>query len=198
MGTDINGFIECRVIDWEGYEGVRVWVAALNLDLLRLPRDYDAFGCLFGVQNYAGFRPVAGGRGLPADVSERTARECGDQGGHDATWITWAEVNAIDWDEPGERPDARVHRYRRTPDGLVFEGKAGMERRFMNLVGYQDRAAWSEDQEWADGDYLYRYERILRRDAVHPRGWGPLWQVMQVLADANGGDDVRAVVWFDS
>jgi hypothetical protein len=39
---------------------------------------------------------------------------------------------------------------------------------------------------------------MLRRDAVHPAAWGPLWQVMQVLADANGDDDVRAVVWFDS
>lgn len=198
VGTDINGFIECHAIDWEGYEGVRVWVAALNLALLNLSRDYDAFGCLFGVQNYAGFRPVAGGRGLPADISERAARLCSDNYGHDTTWITWAEVKAINWDEPAERPDARVHRYRRTPDGLVLAGKSAMERRFMDAVGYEGREQWSEGQEWTDGDYVYRYERMLRREAVHPRAWGPLWQIMEVLADANGDDGVRAVVWFDS
>jgi hypothetical protein len=28
--------------------------------------DYAAFGCLFGVRNYAGFQPLAPDRGLPA------------------------------------------------------------------------------------------------------------------------------------
>jgi len=43
----------------------------MDLDLICMTRDCDAFGCLFGVMNFAGFRPVAVGRGLPADADAR-------------------------------------------------------------------------------------------------------------------------------
>ena len=45
----------------------------MNLDQLYDTRDYDSFGCLFGVMNFAGFEPVAAERGLPEDVAPQTA-----------------------------------------------------------------------------------------------------------------------------
>lgn len=37
----------------------------MGIDQLYDARDYDSFGCLFGVTNFAGFEPVAAERGLP-------------------------------------------------------------------------------------------------------------------------------------
>ena len=72
MGTDITGAIECR--PWPKFNPEGSWVYAIALDLLYTGRSYDAFGCLFGVRNYAGFRPLAPDRGLPEDTTEETRR----------------------------------------------------------------------------------------------------------------------------
>ncbi|SDT81697.1 hypothetical protein SAMN05216371_6776 [Streptomyces sp. TLI_053] len=66
MGTDITGYLEYRAPQ-DDQEPVRH--ASHDLHSLGVGRDYDAFGCLFGVRNYANFRPLAAGRGLPADAS---------------------------------------------------------------------------------------------------------------------------------
>jgi hypothetical protein len=72
-------------------------------------RDYAAFGCLFGVRNQAGYRPLAAGRGLPRDVSSglRAESEPWVAEGHltGATWVSWAEIAALD---PGSAPDHYV------------------------------------------------------------------------------------------
>ncbi|MEV7233076.1 hypothetical protein AB0N06_03510 [Streptomyces sp. NPDC051020] len=72
MGTDIVDFIECRA-SW--YEKGKPWSAAV--DLLYMGRSYDAFGCLFGVRNRAGFRPLAAGRGLPGVSATAPVRSSG-------------------------------------------------------------------------------------------------------------------------
>ncbi|MGA5817507.1 hypothetical protein ACPC54_06565 [Kitasatospora sp. NPDC094028] len=185
MGTDINGFIE--------YRPRAGWEAAIDLDALYDTRDYDAFGCLFGVKNHAGFRPLAPGRGLPGDAHERT-RAAFDRweamgGVHSPTWIAWAELAAVDWDEPAERPDERVRMYLRGPDGAwVLRGKA--------LRGHGSRA---EGEEWTEGEARYRIGRMTRREAVPPDGpWAPVFTVMRTLAHLHGDENVRLTVWFDS
>lgn len=45
MGTDINGFIECRAWRLNQNDQER-WRTAIGLGLLYGNRDYDAFGCL--------------------------------------------------------------------------------------------------------------------------------------------------------
>ncbi|MFD0374270.1 hypothetical protein [Streptomyces sp. NPDC127112] len=64
---------------------------------------YDGFACLFGIRNTFGFRPVAEGRGFPSDASEGLASEFAVYGGpadvFGTTWLTWAEVAAVDWAE---------------------------------------------------------------------------------------------------
>ena len=99
MGADIHGWVE--VGDDE------TWYAVINAGQL-LDRNYDTFGMLFGVRNRAGFTPVAPDRGLPTDISDEV-REHGNppEGAdddawicyHSPTWISWAEVRAIQWEE---------------------------------------------------------------------------------------------------
>ncbi|MEU6868377.1 hypothetical protein ABZ924_34970 [Streptomyces sp. NPDC046876] len=116
MGADIHGFIECRVTYGTIDEEDSSWDAAIDLSLLYNGNSYDAFGCLFGVRNYSGFRPLAEGRGLPPDVTEEVRGYYEDDPYlyHSASWIGWEELAAVDWDEPNLPVDARVHEYRIT------------------------------------------------------------------------------------
>jgi hypothetical protein len=118
VGTDIEGGVEIR----PGGCGTPWMLTTLSLD--ELPRHYDAFGLLFGVRDYAGFVPVAPGRGMPADASvELRQLSCGSSSEHDHTWITWTELASIDWTAPAPTVDARIHEYKITSDGLVRVGK---------------------------------------------------------------------------
>ncbi len=205
MGTDISGFIEHRGPAAPPAER-HTWQAAIELDQLYDARHYDAFGCLFGVRNYARFRPLAAGRGLPEDLSP-TAREAARRWRHhDATWISWAEVAAVDWDEPAQAPDLRLHQYRRQADGgLTYQGKSLWSPKLTEATGIpredflNGRIDWETDQEFVLDDLVFRAEIQRRRDAVPPDGnWKPVWQTMRSLAEQAGPDDVRLVVWFDS
>src|SRR5262245_29685685 len=130
MGTDIHGWIEVRPT-WVR-EG-EPWRAVVRVDEM-VPRDYDAFQCLFGVTDFAGFRPIAARRGLPDDCSDLLRRdlrfeldgEAIDVEPLDPSWLTARDAAAIDMDEAALRTDTRIHKYRRSPDGtLEFIGKAG-------------------------------------------------------------------------
>lgn len=195
MGTDISGVIECR------RDGG--WHAVTELRELYGNRDYDAFGCLFGIQNFARFDPVADDRGWPPDSSPGVPPEEERHDYFGATWITWADVAAVDWDELALEPDSRVHRYQRQPDGtLRYAGKGRYDKAFADHVGMSlvealaNPPARSERSEWEIGDAVYRVVRLRRRDAVG-RDWDPVWDAMRGLAAEHRADDVRLVVWFD-
>lgn len=204
MGTDISGFLEYRAPQDDQEP---IWYCTHDLSSLNDVRNYDAFGCLFGVRNYANFRPAAADRGFPTDasatVSARFAQLTewyGEDGFHSTTWITWAEVKAVDWEEPAEKPDSRLHQYRQTPNGLRMTGKASWSGAFAEAVGLKAGAVreWPEGSEWLVGDTLYRSVTICRRDAVTETGeWQPVWEAMKELAAQHGDDNVRLVVWFD-
>ncbi|MFE1318390.1 hypothetical protein [Kitasatospora phosalacinea] len=198
MGTDISGFVECRARYGSG-----AWQAAIDLELLLDSRDYDAFGCLFGVRNYANFRPLAAGRGLPADASAAVLTARDEFPLHsDTTWIGWDELAAVDWDEPAEDTDSRLHQFRQTEHGPRFVGKAGWSARFAEALGLTPPApgeplpTWPEGTEWQIGDTRYRAVRLTRREAVGPR-WQPLLALMSTLGELHGAENVRLVVWFD-
>ncbi|MFF4318605.1 hypothetical protein [Streptomyces sp. NPDC001568] len=103
MGIDLNGFVECR---WDRRldEDDRTWHGAINHAHLYDGRSYLAFGSLFGVRDTDTFRPLADHRGLPADVSPETLADMQPWGrdAPEASWITWAELPATDWDEVAE------------------------------------------------------------------------------------------------
>ncbi|MFF2196983.1 hypothetical protein [Streptomyces sp. NPDC058157] len=207
MGSDIHGFLECA--DDLGDEP---WSAAVDLELLYRGRNYDAFGCLFGIRNHARFRPLAADRGLPPDASPAVCAAFADWGrdAHGATWVDWAELRRVDWSEPAAGVDSRIHEYRRVGDVWVMTGKAGWSRRVADAIAaatggepggafpYREHD-WPEGTEWSDGeDRLYRVGRLTRREAVPEGGeWAPVWAVMEALASVHGEGNVRLVVWFD-
>ncbi|MDQ2906453.1 MAG: hypothetical protein ABI456_14315 [Ktedonobacteraceae bacterium] len=197
MGTDIAGRIECRLR--YPIDSRKPWTSAIDLSLLYHGRDYDAFGCLFGIRNYAHFRPVAAERGLPADVSREVKEDAESygEGGSGHSWISWAEIKAIDWEEETEETDSRIHEYRRAEDGsLVYEGKSSLDPTFAKHVSYSLRAphSWPEGQEWEIEGKIYRAEKLKRKDTRE--GWDSLFTVMELLAAYYEDDGVRLVVWF--
>ena len=164
MGTDIAGGVEIRPHG----PGSPWRLADVGLDAL--PRHYDAFGLLFGVRNYAGFEPVAPGRGVPDDAGADLRALLAD-GEHDHTWATWAQLASVDWSAQAPRVDDRIHEYELTSQGPRLVGKAGHHGR-----------AWRE----------VAGEHADHRGSSYPEGTE--WRA----GDRYGDDNVRLVVWFDS
>jgi hypothetical protein len=208
VGVDIDGFIEVRPwASWPDLPNELEWEATVRLDCLYVTPDYDAFGCLFGVMNYAGFRPVAADRGLPSDASEQTRRTFHDphREGLWPTWIGWDEIQQVDWSEPAEHADARLHRYERNDTGQwVLRSKASWSREALEAQGVPVPPpgtapnVWPDGSVWTKGDVQFRAERLTRRDAIPDEGsWRPVWEVMAVLARLHGDENCRLVVWFN-
>lgn len=212
MGWDITGFIECR--RQNAQEHTANWVVVEDLYPLYQGRNYDSFGCLFGWKNYANFRPVAEGRGLPPDVSPEV-KERHDEFGKEAagtTWIIWSEIKAIDWEEESEQADSRIHRYERNEHGeLIYTGKAAWSREFMELTNGEQieteagtmlsimealfaKPSRPEGQQWEKGNVVFKAEKLKRKDVC--ADWQSVFHEMQKLAATYGDDGVRLVVWF--
>jgi hypothetical protein len=194
MGTDISGWVEAKFL----YGETKEWQPVVDLFWLYDTRDYDAFGCFFGIRNYAHFRPIAEGRGLPQDVSEQVRQEAEKQGdaafGH--TWMDWNDIKQIDWEERSEHVDERVHRYVRNEQGeLSFRSKASWEKEFAERVGY-GQCIKDQEQEWDLGNVVYRHEYMRRKDVKG--SWEVVFNVLEQLASRFGDKRVRLVVWFDS
>ena len=207
MGTDIYGYIE---VGRRGRGGGVRWAAIEARSVLR---HYDMFGCLFGVSNYANFRPVVPERGIPEDASpevkQRVAEllpwaEADPTAFHSATWITWAEIKAIDWQEEALEADSRLRRYRRAEDGtLVYEGKSSWSGELAAAVGMDITEAifyklvLPDGVEFELGEHVYRAVKMKREDVLDDR-WRTVFEKMEGLAEEYGDELVRWVVWFDS
>ncbi|MBV1856504.1 hypothetical protein [Catellatospora tritici] len=176
--------------------------------MLGITRDYAAFDCLFGVRSTGSWLPVAAARGLPDTPSEQFRSELSAWGdaAFGVTWISWPEVEAIDWDEPALRRATDVAEYRRVGDALVLVREDVWSRKFGRAAGVDtlevdpDRVAdlWDEGTEWHVGDTVFRVRRARRRDLVPSDGiWHSVWTVMQVLAGVHGEENVRLVAWFE-
>jgi len=206
VGMDIDGWVEIRAPSG--------WVGVIRVGDVA-GRNYDMFGCLFGIANYAHFRPLAVDRELPTDASSRVLFELEqvDDGlgiiPH-ATWISWNEIATLDWDEGGEYPDSRVHRYLRNEQGRwVYADKAIQHQdalvRMMEQTkatissrgpqGETTYAVWPEGAAWEFDDAVYKSEIIHRRDA-RDEGWDLLFDLMRCLAQRYSDDGVRLVAWF--
>ncbi|WBP91054.1 hypothetical protein [Kitasatospora cathayae] len=206
MGTDIYGGIEYRHpgVGSDYYEG-EPWITALDLWPLYDRVDYPAFGCLFGVRNDAGFRPLAAGRGLPADVSGRLREQLGpwvtgsETAG--ASWVSWAELAALD-------PSSGPEHYRGRLTWWVTPGSRMLHQRFVPAdwpgdvltrlgtppQGLGDAAGLVE---WTAGEYRCRYEPLTAGTVLgEGTGWPQVFAVVKALADRFGDDAVRLVVAF--
>ncbi|MBU8860533.1 MULTISPECIES: hypothetical protein [unclassified Micromonospora] len=196
MGTDIAGGVEIRPHG----PGAPWQLADVSLDAL--PRHYDAFGLLFGVRNHAGFEPVAPGRGLPDDAGADLLALLAD-GGHDHTWVTWAQLASVDWSAQAPRVDDRIHEYELTSQGPRFVGKAGQHgRAWREIAGeHADHrgSSYPEGTEWRAAGRVWRVERLTHGDVLRADPQlRALLDRMRELTDRYGDDNVRLVVWFDS
>ncbi|MEU7581457.1 hypothetical protein AB0B50_28070 [Streptomyces sp. NPDC041068] len=207
MGTDIHGGIEYRhpAAGTDFYEG-EPWIVAMDLWPLYDEVDYAAFGCLFGVRNDAGYRPLAAGRGLPDDLSSglREDLELWVAKGRllDATWVSWADLAGLD---PQAGPDRYVGR-------LSWQQASSPYLQHRRLLP----ARWPEEVvamagppppgldaanrrlEWTVRDVVFRYEPLTAGSILGTgTHWPHVFAVMKALAGRFGDDGVRLVVAFD-
>ncbi|MBI3969132.1 MAG: hypothetical protein HY329_26120 [Chloroflexi bacterium] len=190
-------------------DSVDTWRAVVDARIL-VSRNYDAFGCLFGMTNHAHFRPVAAKRGLPEDASARVRDDAAESvkvtdGFVMPTWVTWAELERVDWDEQALHADGCLHRYVKDERGeWVYESKSAWNAEFDAAIGYggdpaevpsAPDARWPEGREWQVGDKLFRAVRIRRREALDEEWWS-LFAIMRELAKHFTPEGVRLVVWF--
>jgi hypothetical protein len=200
MGIDISGWIE----------GIPTglyprWQAIVDIDYL-LDRHYDLFGCLFGVANYAHFRPLAPFRGLPDMASDRVTEDLHRYGGgHWPTWISLPEIQAIDLDEPALYADSRLWHESLTAAEPVrnetksFGGNVSMPPIGMvEEVGLGAIPIWEPDIVWEEPRMRLRLRTgiLTRREALTP-DWWTVVALMEALGEQFGPQHVRLVVWFD-
>jgi hypothetical protein len=207
VSTDIYGGIEFRHpgVDTDYYDG-EPWVTAMDLWPLYDQSDYAAFGCLFGVRNYAGFRPLAADRGLPPDLSGSlraklaSLLEAGEL--HGATWVSWTEITRLD---PASTPDHYTGRLTWSTVSLpsLLHQQLVPDQWppvVLDAVGSPplslDRSAHLT--EWTSGDLHCRYEPLTAGSLLgNGSQWPHVFAVMKALADRFGEDEVRLVVAFD-
>ena len=110
MSVVIDGWVEVQWLPpgYRPWHPSPPWTAVITVGSI-LDQNVDMFGSLFGVRNVSRFRPLAPDRGFPSDPSLVLAEEISElqpflarrEIGH-ASWLTWAEIDRIDWEEPAE------------------------------------------------------------------------------------------------
>lgn len=198
MGTDVYGWVEFRNPVSEQRDSI------IKLDSLLDDRNYEVFAWLFGICRKQDipmrwdFVTVAFERGLPPDVSDDAATEYADisqripQEAFGATWISWREMQTVDWDEPIE--DRIIETYNDKPGGGTVYWRSQFLRKHANAVpGTPD--SLTPGQRWAVNDHRYEVVATRRRDVLEPN-WTLLFRLMETLADKYGDESVRMVVWF--
>ncbi|WP_405924183.1 hypothetical protein [Streptomyces sp. NBC_00035] len=207
VGTDIYGGIEFRHpgVDTDYYDG-EPWVTVMDLWPLYDETDYAAFGCLFGVRNYAGFQPLAPDRGLPVDLSSGMRSQLGAlvaAGDLDsASWVSWAELASLDL---ATAPDPFIGRLSWHTKSLP----SVRHRQFvsdpwpaeaLSVVGVPPEGVHGATGrvEWTTGEVMCAYEPLTVGTVLGPEThWPHVFAVMKALAGRFGDDGVRLVVAFD-
>lgn len=148
------------------------WFAVINAGCL-IVGDYDLYGCLFGVRNYANFEPLFANRGLPEDCCESVKQSfCDDF--HSPTFCSFSELRSINLEEYSTKPDER--------QWYTLQSKNGPIR-------IKGNAPPGVDAEPA--------RRMQRAEALSNEGYQTVYKLMAVLADRFGEENVRLVVYFD-
>jgi hypothetical protein len=198
MGTDIHGWVEY----WD--EDLEMWSSVIRLAPLVSDRNYPLFAWLFDVHKEPGgmhwdFAPIAAGRGLPPDASPEAATDYATDTAkypeeyHGVTWISWREVQSIDWDEPIEDMIVESQLYR---PGGIYSWRSQFMQYHADLLPDQAEKL-QPGQRWQMGDKLYEVIAMRRRDVLEER-WELLFRLMEMLAPRfETADHLRWVVWFD-
>ncbi|MDQ0934747.1 hypothetical protein [Streptomyces turgidiscabies] len=207
MSTDIHGGIEFRHpgADTDYYDG-EPWVASMDLWPLYDETDYAAFGCLFGVRNYAGFQPLAPDRGLPLDLSSGMQSHVGSSviAGdlHSASWVNWAELAAMDRTTEPDHFIGRLTWHTKSLPSTLHQQLVSdsWPSEALSMVGVPpaDVRGAAKRVEWTTGEVKCTYEPLTVGAVLGPEThWQHVFAVMKALADRFGDDGVRLVVAFD-
>jgi len=179
MGTDIHPCVEVKING--------KWQPRSRCTLC-CDREYETFAKLAGVRNGKGFggvdmfeplKPIAEGRGLPADTS--IFDHDGDcwLGDHDVTWVTLAELLSIDLAEPVKMT------------GLI-DKKAAEE---FYQTGQPPMTWWGASND--PKDVRIDWEQPLEKVASLIPKWIAKLK-LQAEYDRVSPDDIRVVFGFDS
>jgi hypothetical protein len=199
VGTDIYGWVEY----WDPH--IEAWIGVIKLVDLVSARNYELFHWLFGVHKremWQDFSPIAADRGLPLDASAEAANDykaamaAYPEEFYGSTWISWREIQAIDWDEPIE--DRIVETViGKTGNTYEIHGwRSLFLQRHADLVP-ETVESLHPGQRWTVGDRAFEVVAMKRRDVLED-GWSLLFQLMGVLASRfEDTSHLRWVVWFD-
>lgn len=211
MGCDIHGFVEVKLYDFGE------WYDCIDIRSI-VGRNYDMFALLFGVRNYAAYIPIAPNRGLPELVSERAKKEFEewDVDAHSPSWITWKEIQNINWHGQGTQVADRVFCYR--PGEDTPYSSFG----WSSTLSREDYEALARGETIEKMDYFTQSTMLCRREVQKTsdalsKDWECLFDLMRCLdafhraqdqaniiesrpMQAMAEDDckVRLVVWFDN
>lgn len=191
MGTDIIGLIEFKE------RGKIKWRKLKNVGRL-LDRNYDSFGCLFGVRNSCNFKPISYRRGVPDDccddaIEYKDNRK--DIGFHDQTYITLEEINNINWEEETEDYDERLSYFEKNENGIYkYKSKS-----FINpdLWSGKERDLLEKEKKFEKGNYKFEYQKFKRKDVIS-NDWLEVFELMRKYANEYDIDpkEIRLIVAF--
>jgi hypothetical protein len=197
----MGGWIEVYIAS------ARQWSGILNVGRF-LTHSYEAYACLFGERNIFGFRPLVGPRGRPTELSRESIEESAVamSGGDplDFTWVSWAEIDAMDWAEQSSLLDPVIHEYHVQADGkLDVMRRVPADALPVDLPGLRETAdrlaaqggAGIQPREWRSGSTVFRAEWLTRRQCF-TEDWTLAFEVMRHLAGRYGPEAVRMLVWF--
>ena len=189
MGCDIHGAVEVKSPYSKDYDYV------LNIKSL-IGRDYDAYGLLFGVRNYANHEPIAEGRGLPDNISRQLKEDVEGWGiGHSKSWITLDEIRKIDLEKETIELDSRIHQYRMNQSGVLesfSKFSSGGD------ITNEDIERMRKGETIQKDNNYYRMEKLRVKDSLG-KSWQALFKIMEVFAEiGHKPEDIRMVVFFDN
>lgn len=198
MGCDIHGYVE---VDKRHYDDEDSWWKPAGNLFPFVGRSYDSFGCLFGVRNYAGFEPVADGRGVPSNLSREVKEDYQSWGSdaHSASYLTFSEIKDIDWQETATREDERysILDENKEPTGTKFS--LGPASGWNEIVKENKDAIENGEPVPNESGEKYIQKRQLTREEAISGAWDwLLHEYMGLLADRFDNESVRLVVWFDN
>lgn len=181
------------------------WNPVIRIDDI-VGRNYDMFGLLFGVRNYANYDAIAENRGTPEyeewqlkneDESKVLTQEDSEEwgvDGHSHTWMLYSEIEKIDWEKETNQVDERIHQYVKQKDGSLkyfCKFSAGGE------IDAEDYEQMKQGKEVVKDKFVFKLEKLKLKDALGD-DWQHLFNLMKELARVRGPENVRLVVWFDN
>ncbi|SRR5579885_2843409 len=161
------------------------------------------FGSLFGVRNFAHFRPIAPERDFPEDASELVKEDfaASSEDNFSPTWITWNEIKAINWEEAVEVEPYQMRYFIKLKDGRMSWAQTTYPRAHLaQKLGLSEAAldsAWKHGQVFEIDGKRYEAVKFIKRKDSLTKGWQTLFKLMEVLAEEYGADGVRLIAWFD-